>query len=309
MSMYQFAIKVMPPVEITDTILTDTDIAETDYSEYNAGTTYDAGDRVIVAADHLIYESAQGSNTGNTPADSPTWWVEVSATNRWKAFDAYNSTRTITDGGSQPTIMYELTPAVAISAIGVLDIVNATTLTINMTDPTYGEVYDEEIDLSALPATSDWWAWFFGTKYAPTQYIATDLPAYPAAVLTITLEGTTSLGVGKIIIGPQQEFGVGVRYGARVGIQDYSRKETNDFGDVELIQRAYAKRASVDFRITSLELDQLEAFLAAIRTTPCLWVLSSKYEALQIFGIYKSFDILIDYFQFSDCSLEIEGLT
>lgn len=42
-------------------------------SAYNAGTTYDEGDRV--ESSDAVWESLQGSNTGNTPAEGD-WWTK-----------------------------------------------------------------------------------------------------------------------------------------------------------------------------------------------------------------------------------------
>jgi hypothetical protein len=111
------------------------------------------------------------------------------------------------------------------------------------------------------------------------------------------------------MIGQQRAFGAGIQYGARVGIQDYSRKEKNDFGDTVLVERAFAKRANFDLILEKFETDQLQNFLAEIRATNALWIGSDEYESTIVFGFYKSFDILISYPTRSDCSLEIEGLT
>jgi len=43
--------------------------------------------------------------------------------------------------------------------------------------------------------------------------------------------------------------------------------------------------------------------------SPCLWVGSNEFEATTIFGFYKNFDILLNYPNHSECSLDIEGLT
>jgi len=97
--------------------------------------------------------------------------------------------------------------------------------------------------------------------------------------------------------------------GARVGIQDYSRKERTDFGDVVLVERAFAKRASFQLLLRAAEVDSFNDFLASVRATPCLWIGSQRYESTTVYGFYKSFDIVIAYFDYSDCELELEGLT
>jgi hypothetical protein len=309
MSTSAHAIAIVQPVPVTDAMLISTNIAEADYPEWNSGTTYALGDRVILTSTHRVYESLQADNLNKNPTTEPTWWIEVGPTNRWKAFDTSNTTQTVTDGGSPPTIAYTLRPGQAINALAVLNVTNCTELHVQMVDFVYGTVYDKVISFVALPLSSTWWDWFFGQRRAPTQSVMLDLPAFPNADLKLTFTGGAELAVGVIMFGQQQRYGLGVRYGARVGIQDYSRKETNEFGDTTLIRRAFAKRARFDMLIERGEVDPLQNYLAGIRAVPCLWVVTNEYEATVVYGFYKNFDILISYPEHADCELEIEGLT
>lgn len=309
MSVDAYAISITKPLQITDAMLISTDVPENDYAAWSAATTYAVGNRVILTSTHKIYESLQAANLNNDPATSPTWWIEVSATNRWKCFDGSNSTRTVTAGGSPPTITYTIRPGQAVTSIAVLNVINATELNIQVVDPVYGTVFDRTIDFNFLPLQSNWWAWFFGQKTQINQYVAIDVPSFPNADVIITFTGIANLAVGVILMGQQQRYGLGIKYGARVGIQDYSRKETNEFGDTTLVVRAFAKRANFELFLDAAEVDQLQNFLASIRATPVLWVGSNDYESTAIFGFYKDFDILINYPTHSDCELQIEGLT
>lgn len=309
------ALTIIRPLTITDTILDDsgsppaTNVPENDHAEWDVSTTYAAGDRVILTSTHKIYESLLSSNTGNNPTvtSSPIYWIEVGPTNRWAVFDTSVSTQT----EQANNITYQLIPGEAINSIGVLNIKSGSELNITMVSPATGSpgiVYENTVDLSALPLTSDWWAWLYGNKVVPSQSILLDLPSYSDAELTIELLGGSDLAVGVILIGQQKNFGIGIKYGARVGIQDYSRKETNSFGDTILVQRAFAKRANFDLMINKAEVDVLQTTLSTIRATPALWIGSTDYEATTLFGFYKNFEILISYPEHSDCQLEIEGL-
>ena len=111
------------------------------------------------------------------------------------------------------------------------------------------------------------------------------------------------------MLGQASPLGLGVNLGAGVGIQDYSRKETNDYGDAVLIQRAYAKRANFDMTLERMDVDTTVQLLASLRATPCLWIGSSQYSSTIIFGFFKDFSVTISYPMHSDCSLSIEGLT
>lgn len=69
--------RVIPPLTITDSILTSSSIPETAPAVYNSGTTYAIDVQVSVAgASNLfsVYQSLANDNTGHAPASSPTWW-------------------------------------------------------------------------------------------------------------------------------------------------------------------------------------------------------------------------------------------
>lgn len=299
----EFSLKVVKPVVVTAAMVLDSNLTETDYPVYAADTTYALADRVIY--DHNIYESLQAANLGNQPDLNPTWWIKVSPTNKFKAFDAVNSTRT----ANPTTIYYKIKPNVAVPSISTLNLTGCTSVHIKVTDPTYGVIYDTDTDLSPVQFTSDWWAWTFGTRRVNTLSVGLSIPATPFAEVEITLTGTSELAVGVIILGQEYEVGLGVNYGARVGIQDYSRKETNEFGDIVLVHRAFAKRANFDMQLERAEVDTFYNFLAENRTTPCLWIGTELYESTIIYGFYKGFEIMIPYPNHCDCSLELEGLT
>jgi hypothetical protein len=309
------ALTIVRPLSITDSILDvsgsppATNVPENDYPVWSVSTTYAAGDRVILTSTHRVYESLLSGNTGNDPTmlSSPVYWIEVGPTNRWASLDTSISTQTV----QANNITYRLIPAQAINSVAVLNIIGANQLTVRMISPATGSpgiVYEKVVDLTGLPLASGWWEWFYGAKIVPSQSILLDLPSYTDCELEIELLGGSDLAVGVILIGQQQNFGIGIKYGARVGIQDYSRKETNEFGDTVLVQRAFAKRANFDLFLNREEVDSFQNALSTIRATPVLWIGSTQYESTTLFGFYKNFDILISYPNHSDCELEIEGL-
>jgi hypothetical protein len=312
MSLDANALVIVPPITITDAILITsgsppaTNVPENDYAAWSSGTTYAAGDRVILTSTHKIYESLQGANLNKNPVTETTFWVEVGPTNRWAVFDTSVSTQT----AQATNITYTLEPGVAINSLAVLNITNASQLSITMTSVLgSGTVYDETIDLTPYALIPDWYNFFFGLKVTPSQHIALDLPAYYDAVIELEIDGGSDLAIGVIALGQQQRFGRGIKLGARIGIQDYSRKETSNFGDTVLVQRAFAKRANFDLFLDRAEVDPLQSYLSSIRATPVLWVGSTAYESTVLFGFYKNFEILLNYPEHSDCELEIEGLT
>lgn len=303
-------LSIVKPITLTEAMLISSDVPETDYAAWASDTTYAIGDRVIRTAGlHKIYESVQAANVNHTPETSPTWWKQVGPTNRWKAFDTSTSSPTVTAGGMTPTIAYTIAPGAAINAVGLVEVRNAISCTLTLQDATFGTVYTKTIDFAQKPPLAGWWEWFFMERGAPTQDVSLDLPAFPTAQLIVALTGGGELSVGAIIFGQAKSVGIGVRYGARVGIVDYSRRETNEYGDITLVQRLWAKRMTFDLMLTASEVDALQYVLADLRTTVCLWIANDGYEALVVYGWYKNFEIVIPYFNLSECSLEVLGMT
>lgn len=296
---------VAKPVTVTPAMLVATDVPETDYAAWAAGTTYALDDRVILTSTHKVYQSVQAGNLGHDPATSPTWWAEVSPTNRWKAFDLSNSTQT----AKATSLYYEIEPGVAVNAVAALNLTGAQSIRIRVTDPVFGLLYDTTTSLATIPADPTWYAWFFGERTEQPQHIALDLPSYPNATVRVDLAGNGSLAVGVLLLGQQKSFGVGVHYGARLGIRDYSTKETNEWGDVVLMQRAFSKTRNLTVLLNNTELDRVEALLTSLRATPALWVASQDYAALTAFGFFSNFEVLVAYPTESDCDISIEGLT
>lgn len=305
--MNTYPLIVVRPLGITDAMVSapNTNVPEADYAVWSSATTYALDARVILTSTHKIYQSLQASNLNKDPVTQPTWWIEVAPTNKWALFDSAVSTQT----KQASYIKYTVTPGQTVNALAALNLTNATQIVITVTSASAGVIYSRTIDVSLIPASPSWWDWFFGIRRAQTQCVLVDLPSYPDATIKFELYGGASLAIGVLLIGQQRAFGTGIKYGAKVGIQDYSRKEKNDFGDTVLVQRAFARRADFDLMVSADEVDSLQNFLSDVRAVPCLWIGSTEYESTTVFGFYKTFDILISYPTQSDCSLQIEGLT
>ena len=305
-----YALTIVEPLPITAAMITACNVPETDYAAWAVGTTYAAGARVIVVATHTVYQSLVAGNVGNDPtlavAGAPTTqWIVVKPTNKWACLDTSVSTQT----AQTTSIVYTVVPGIAINVLAVLNVANATALRVQMVSTLYGTVYDTTVALYSTPPAADWWDWFLGQRAAPTQAVLRDLPSYPDCTITVTLTGGAGLAMGVLLMGQQVKFGYGIEYGAKVGIIDYTGKTTNTFGDTVVTKRAYANRASFDLNLVPSEVDSLNAYLASIRSIPCLFVGSAAYQSTVVFGFYKTFDILISYPERSICQFVIEGLT
>lgn len=293
---------VLRPVEVTPAMLS-TSVPEDDYPVYAPATTYAADARVI--HEHSVFQSLQAENTGHQPDAAPTWWVRVGATNRWKAFDRSHSTQTT----AHESMWFELSGSQVRSAVALLNMSGVSKVRVRVTDPQFGPLYDRTEEMLSAQQQSTWYSWFFGKRTTRKDWRAMDLPSYPNATVRIDLTGIAAIAVGVILAGDQIEIGEGVQRGLRMGIRDYSRKETDQWGEVTLQQRAFSKTRSLSLLLKNSQLDEVDDLLAGLRATPVLWVSANRWDSPNVYGWYSSFDILLQYANHSECSIDIEGMS
>lgn len=295
------SLRVIAPVKLTPDMLVSSNVPENEYPMWDSATTYALADRVI--SGHQVFESVQAANV-NHPTTAADYWLLVGPTNRWRAWDDSRTTATV----QADSIIYEFLPGKVVTSIVALDMRGQGGIHVVMTDPIAGVVYDKTVPVNAEQLESSWWSWLYSERRVPAMHLLSDLPAYPQATLRIEISGGAELAIGVLLVGVQSEFGLGVKRGAKLSLVDYSRKETNDFGDTVLKKRASSRRMSIDMVITGDEVDRAMDFFDDLRATPALWLASKQYDSTTIYGFFKSFEIGIEYPQFSECSIDIEGL-
>jgi hypothetical protein len=92
-----------------------------------------------------------------------------------------------------------------------------------------------------------------------------------------------------------------------VGITDYSRRSTDDFGVTTVVKRGFARRLSLRFAVPFESVDALQARLADLRATKATWIADDRFRALSVSGIYKDFSIDVVSQPCSFCTLTVDG--
>ena len=297
------AISIIKPIAVTPAMVVATDVPAGDYPTYAAGTAYAADARVVYL--NGIYQSLQGSNTGHTPDVSPTWWVFVSVINKFKLFDLVNSSQT----AKSTTMTYTVRPGTVVTGLAVVNLTSVTSVRVRMVSDAYGLVFDETITRGRRPPGGGWWNWFYGRRTESLSDYVVNLPSFADAVITVDFVGLADMAVGTLLMGTVSSWGRGVQTGMSLGIRDYSKKETNDFGDIVLTQRSYASKQQLSLVLDAEEVDPFSQLLKSLRATPCLWICSSRFGSATLYGYYQDFEILIAYFATSECSLTLESFT
>lgn len=293
--------KVIKPTTFATAMLISSNAVES-HADYNAATTY-AKD-TIVNSGTFLFQSLVNNNLGNTPATSPTFWVNIGPNNIHAMFDGQVSTSTV----SSTPLVVVFRPGI-FNSLALFGLVG-NSITISVKDAPGGSVvYSTTIALDGT-IISDWYQYYFEPFVQRAEVVMSDIPPYINPEVTVTLSGASSVAIGLCTFGTFYELG-DAEYGASAAITDYSRKDTDDFGVTTFVQRAYSKRMSARLMFDNAQLNKVQRILADVRATPCVWigVDGEDYLPLTVFGFYRDFSIDIAYPTKSYCSLEIEGLT
>ena len=305
--------RVLIPFTVTDSNLIASSIAENDHPVWSSVTSYVAGDLVISTVTHRIYEAIQASTNIDPTTDfsDPPYWLDIGATNRWKAFDQKISDPvTVPDGVN--LIEYELgafgIPTNSVTLFGL----KGRLTTVVATDATEGEIYSETISLIDNALVNDWFTYFFEPARVKSEAIFENIPPYANATYTVSVvDDTLSEPVlGQIVLG--QEYTLGeTNYGTSVSIEDFSRKERDAFGNAIIVERPFAKLIDFDFVVNTNEVRRTAILLEQVRATPAVYYAGPDTEryGTTVYGFYRSFSINLSGPAISNVTLEVEGLT
>jgi hypothetical protein len=298
---------IIRPVVVTDAVLDSSNVPENDYAEWDVATAYTVGNRVILLSTHRIYE-AVGSSTGVNPAtDDGTNWLNIGATNRWKAFD-----QKISDPVTQlDSISYTLTDANSTPTGVALFGLKGVTATVTATDSVEGVVYNQTNSLLDSDEIFDWFSYFFEEITYVSTTLFTGIPPYRGATVSVTVTEDTgeTAQLGQLVFGYLTELGV-TTYGTAISIQDFSRKETDAFGNFIVVERAFANLVDFDVRLPTQTAGRVRRILAEYRATPIVYVgnENSSFGTI-VYGFYRNFDITLDTPSLSFAAIEVEGLS
>lgn len=295
--------KILPPFEVTPSNLTsNVPITET---EWTAGT-YATGVQRYQGV--TLYEVVADPDTTDEPvvgvlADPPTW-IEVGAINRFKMFSNIIGDATVGDGDIEVTIDSDGT---LINGVALFQMA-AQTVQVIVTDAVEGVVYDETRDLQDVTGINNWYAYFFQPYNLATSAVFTDLPAYLGAEVTVIIDNTTDdAKVGELIVGRQQNLGVTLQ-NFSFGIEDFSRKERDVFGNFSIIERRFAKLANYDVFLENNQVNNTFNALARVRAQPVVYIGGDDFPESVTLGFYRNFDTLRTGPVTSEMTIEIEGL-
>ena len=293
---------IVQPVPVTSAMVTASNVTITE-TLWTAGT-YTLGQERYVGT--RLYKVLVASTTDNPTVGvtlTPPSWQDIGAINRFKMFDQVVNTQTTRTGLIDVSVL----PGTIINALAMFDLDGVST-TITMTDPVEGVVFNETKSLQDNTIIIDWYSYFFESITTRSDVVFLGLPAYGSATIRIQVDaGASTAAIGEVVIGKQRNLGV-TNFGTSVNIRDYSRKETDAFGNTIVETRPFSKRADYDVTVETGAVAAVQKALASIRTTPTVFIGDEDRAETIVYGFYRGFNIIISTPSISECSIEVEGL-
>lgn len=271
--------RVIYPITVTADVLTSSSIPDdTTYPAFAIGATYSQGARVIVDG-KAVYECLISGTVGALPL-SDALWLPVRPTPKWAMFDQLPST-----GYTGVTTLTMTLQVPAISDVMLIGC-EAGTVTVTLPDVT------RTVTLTGNQARS--------------VYITELSSAGGEMTLTMTTNSLGFVRIAEILIGTVLVLGE-TQYGAGVGIVDYSKRTTDEFGNTSFVRRGYSGTLQAQFTLDRTDTDRVLDIITALRAVPCVWIGSTHYGCTVIYGYYKecSLDVRETH---SMCSIRIESL-
>jgi hypothetical protein len=298
--------RVIKPVLVTDEVLISSNVPETDYAEWNSGTSYSVGSRVIRTSSHKIYEAVLGGVDSTPPEQAiglaTPRWIEVGPTNRWSMFDQHVSTETAMSGA----IVIVLRPGI-VDSLGLVGLYGSR-VTATMTHN--GEaVWTDTKNLDGTELTGWYDYWYKGFDQV-TQAVFNNLPPYVNGEITVTIEGDGTVSCGAFLVGSSYAIGK-VRVNPTIELTDYSVKSTDEYGITKFVQRQHARRLEVGIIISADRVDAAFDLVASV-WGPALWVMHDDDKRLRIMTVYgwrALLTVTLPYIDYSLCTLQVQGLT
>ena len=182
-------------------------------------------------------------------------------------------------------------------------------LTLTVKDSPGGTiVFTTAVTLEAS-APPDYYEYFFDRFQPQTDYLASDLPSYANAELTVSITKVTgNVKCGVLAVGDLKPLGL-TQYGAKAKPKTYSYIKIDEFGNNVIKRRKSAKDMSASSYVKLEEANFVLDTITELLDIPCVWVGTDieEYTGLRVFGL-GSAELSYDQPQFATLNLNVQGL-
>ena len=267
---------------------------------------YEIGERVILKETHKLYEAT--AVTRDKPTDGinavPPTWVEVSATNKYRAFDESITTAT---SGESPLIM-EITPGAVFDSVVGLNIQGVQSVVVTVTDPVHGEVYNKTIALNDESGVVDWYSYLWSGFSFKTQFALFDLPLFADATIKVELIGQGEVSIGALVSGASTVLGQ-ANYGTSIQQLDFSTVDEDAFGNLNITKRPGAKLVNYDVSVQKTQLDYVYRELEKLSGVATVWSgTDNVQDETLVYGYHRDNNLNLDTPTLCKVTIQVRGL-
>ena len=270
------------------------------YPTWDSSTTYNKDDKVIWK--NHIWISLIDNNSSEPGTDVN--WFDEGTTNPYRCLDKYINTQTSMNDGTSLIMEFDVTN---INAVVLLNLEALKVLV---------SVYDSDgnlittIEKDVLTGITNWEDYFFGV-YDYVNKLIVETPQLFKGRIKVEIQGTdkTPAKVGVVLIGYLEDLGITLQ-GVRSSIDDYSKKQVDNNGNVYLQEGNYADRFEGKVLVDLKDFNKIKQKLTSLRGQAYYYTATEEdiCRELDVYGFYENFEIDINNPVKAECSLTIRGL-
>ena len=267
---------------------------------------YQAGDRVILLDTHKLYEAtAENRDNPSVGVDLvPPTWVEVSSSNRYRAFD--ESITSVATG--ETPLTFEIKPGEVFDSFVALNVAGASSALVTVTDPEDGLIYEREVSLVDNSTIADWYSYLWNGFSYKSDFALFDLPLYSSATAHVSFFGDGLISVGALVTGPSIVLGQAV-HGTSIQQLDFSTVDEDDFGNIKITKRPGAKLVNYDVSTQKSQLNYVYRELEKLSGVATVWSGTDNIQdETLVYGYHRDNNITLDTPTLCQVTIQVRGL-
>lgn len=259
--------RILPPLTITDAMLTSTSIAEPAAGEVEwvSAGAYVLGDQRIRTTTHRIYECVQAhSGRVQLPEVDAAYWLDAGPTLRHAMFD---NNRTTPSTGASPLVV-TLTPGTRFNSAflgGLVGDLARIHVTRGATD-----IYDQEVDLLTRN-TVGWYSYYTGGFRQRSSVLKLDIPPHKDNVLTVTITRSSGdCAMAELMVG-MAEFVGRLRRGAEDDVINFSKITRKAGGEAKLTPARNVPTNRLELYVENKYIDRVRQLRDDLNSKPAVY--------------------------------------
>ena len=309
------------PIEIRGAMVTSSTIPalEADETAWADATVYAVGDTRSYAIGTLThkfeckYAHTSDIATGKIPEAFPddetnAYWIDLGAINRYAMFQLERNTQSIET--SSPLIV-EVDPDDRVGAMGIGNVV-ADDVTLDIYDSGAGLVSTETKELLTR-SVADWYDYFYQPFRQVKDTLFSDLTMNTTHTFKLTFtKSSGSIKVGSVTPGVAFEIGT-AQHQAKLRRLNFSTFTRTFDGETKITRRRSTPKVGLKLVINKSKLDGVRQLIDDLNGVVAPWAgivetTDGYFESVFIVGLYKDFEISLDYPNHAIANIEIEGM-